>query len=299
MADTKRRKTRWGRMAAILAAIVLVFWISGCMERYFYYPTVEPTPPPKQFAGAASVWFNSGDGTRLHGWFIPAQGERDDAARAPTILHVHGNAGNMLHHFGFVDFLPAAGFNLFMFDYRGYGQSEGRPRSRAALIADAYAALDALLARSGVDPNQIGLFGQSLGGTIALNLMAERREIKAAIIESAFVSWREMAGCALGGETPGLLCRALAFVLIPDSHRADKAIARIDRSILLMHASEDTIIPCSNQQRLRDAASAEATVQLIEWPQGDHNSVRDSNPDYERTVADFFNTTLRSTNSTE
>lgn len=299
--DTSTARTRWRslRIAAIsIALTAIILWMSGCMERLFYYPQPGATPPPRHLSGAESVWFNSKDGTRLHGWFIPARPAEEPVSqtasdpKSPTILHVHGNAGNILSHIWFTEYLPAAGFNLFIFDFRGYGQSEGRARSRRPLIEDTDAALEYLLARREVDPDRIGVYGQSLGGAIALNVMADRAQISAAVIESSFASWRDMAACAIGGgHAPGVLCRALAALLIPDTCRPDRAIARISRPILLIHGDADSIIPVEHSRQLAAASNGSAT--LVELPGGDHNSLRDSHPHVEQLVIEFFNNHLR------
>lgn len=287
------------RLAIIFLALGFVFWITGCMERMFYHPTREATPIPADLrqSGAEAVRFQSGDGTKLSGWFVPARGRSEagprDAASgsaAPSILHVHGNAGNVLSHFWFTEYLPDAGFNVFIFDYRGYGESEGSARTRGPLIADTHAALDAILARADVDRNRIGMYGQSLGGSIGLNVMAERKEIRAAVIESAFTSWRDMAACAVGGDEPNFACQSLAGLLIPDSHRADEAIAKIDRPILLLHGDADSIIPVNHSRKLAKAGGA--NVRLAEMPGGDHNSLRESHPEVEDLVVEFFRTQL-------
>jgi dipeptidyl aminopeptidase/acylaminoacyl peptidase len=238
----------------------------------------------------------------LHGWFIPAQSQtlhgRDARATdptsilAPTVLHVHGNAGNIAHHIGFTDYLPAAGFNLFIFDYRGYGQSEGKATSRGPLIADTNAALDALLARADIDPQRIAIYGQSLGGSIALNVMAERPEVRAAVIESAFTSWRDIAANAVGGKNPNIIFRSLAAVLIPDTHRADDAIAKIKRPLLLLHGDADSIIPVEHSRKLAAAAGTDSDghiwATLVELSGGDHNTLRDTHPEVESIVIDFL-----------
>ena len=265
------------------------------MERLFYHPESGPTPLPAHFRGGQAVWFNSNDGTRLHGWFIPAQSKlvaegESAAALAPTIVHVHGNAGNILSHIWFTEYLPNAGFNLFLFDYRGYGQSKGRARSRRPLIEDTHAAINYLLTRSDVDVRRIGMYGQSLGGSIALNVMAERQDIRAAVIESAFASWREIAACAIGGNKPGFLCTSISTVLISDSHRPDHAISNIHRPVLLIHGDADTIIPVEHSRQLAKASAGSA--KLIEVPGGEHNSLRDTHPEIESLVIDFFNSAL-------
>jgi dipeptidyl aminopeptidase/acylaminoacyl peptidase len=282
---TTRWKSALVRTSIILAGGVLILRLTGCMEHLFYYPERGPTPLPPSLrnTGAQEVWFHSADGTRLHGWFVPARVRPESA---PTILHAHGNAGNISSHIWFTEYLPPAGFNVFIFDYRGYGQSEGVARTRRPLIEDTEAALDAMLKRSDVDPNRIGMYGQSLGGSVGLNMMAKRTEIRAAVIESAFTSWRDMACDAVGGP----VTRMLACALIPDSHRAVDAIAKVQRPILLVHGDADHIIPAEHSRRLADAAGPHA--KLIILPGGDHNTLRESHPEIEQLVIDFYRKNL-------
>ncbi len=294
----RRAAGRVGRLLLVLATLAVVLRLSGCMERLFYHPTVGPTPAP-EMPGAEVVTFKSRDGTKLYGWFIPAatsataSDRRESAVPGATILHVHGNAGNMNDHIWFTEFLPAAGFNLFIFDYRGYGQSEGAARRRGPLIEDTHAALDYLLARDDVDPKCIGMYGQSLGGSIGLNVMAERPEIRCAVIESAFTSWQDIAASAVGGGQPGPFARALAWMLISDSQRPDDAVARISasgRPILVLHGDADSIIPVEHGRALKTAGGAK--VQYIEYPGGDHNTLRDTHPEMQASVVAFFRESL-------
>lgn len=282
---------RWSVRGGVVFGVVAGFAflsVTGCMERLFYYPSPGETHPPPHLPAAESVWFAARDGTRLHGWSIPATGRpRGDV---PTILHVHGNAGNIESHIGFTDYLPPGGFNLFIFDYRGYGRSEGSSRKRGPLIADTHAALDALLARTDIDRSRIGLYGQSLGGSIGLNVMADRPEIHAAVIASAFASWREAAASAVGGETPGFISRMLAKLLIKDDHRPVDAIRQIDRPILLVHGTADRTVHIIHSRRLAEAGS---TADLVELAGGDHNSLRMTHPEIDQLTIEFYRTYLR------
>ena len=281
------RLRRWlgrGVAAAVATALLLGVGATGCMERHFYQPSPGDTIPPSHLAAAESVWFQSADGTRLHGWLIPAA-DGTPPAEAPTILHVHGNAGNIELHVWFTEHLPPAGFNLFIFDYRGYGRSEGAARRRRPLIDDTHAAVDVLLARSDIDATRLGMYAQSLGGAIGLNVMARRPQLRAAVIESAFTSWREMAASAVGGDPPGPVSRFFAGLLIRDDHRPADAIASIDRPILLIHGSADSIIPVGHGRRL---AAAGPTVEFVELDGGDHNSLRSSHPEIDGLMIEFF-----------
>ena len=286
-----RAGRRAWRAALFVASVVVILRLTGCMESLFYHPTVAPTPVPAGLAGAELVEFASRDGARLCGWFIPAQPSIGGTAKPATILHVHGNAGNMNDHAWFTEYLPAAGFNIFIFDFRGYGQSEGRAWTRNALLDDTHAALDYLVTRSDVDRGRIGMYGQSLGGSIGLNVMAERGEVRAAVIESAFASWREEAASAVGGEPPAWWARVLAWLLISDRARPDEAIARCaPRPILIMHGDSDGTVPIEHGRRLRAAGGA--NVELVEVSGGDHNSLRETNPEIEQQVVWFFRSHL-------
>ncbi|MCZ6837567.1 MAG: alpha/beta fold hydrolase [Planctomycetota bacterium] len=280
------------RLTCLLSILLFIGWATGCMERLFYVPTSGNTPLPLEFPDAESVWFTSEDGTKLHGWFIPGEHVENDPI--PSILHVHGNAGNITSHYGFTEYLPGAGFNVFIFDYRGYGQSEGKARNRVDLIADTDAALEAMLQRKDVDPERVGLYGQSLGGAIGLNVMASRLEIKAGVFESSFASWRDIAAEVLGGEKPGFIAKGLASLLINDDHRPIDAAALIDRPLLFLHGTSDSIIPHAHGVRLAEAAADKATLQSL--PGGDHNSLRWTHPEVDQLIIDFFRNHLGKSN---
>jgi uncharacterized protein len=268
----------------LLLVLMTLFRLTGCAERLFYQPTCEPTPAPRLFAGARTVAFTSADGTALRGWFIPSQSSPPN--QSPTIIQVHGNGGCINNHLGFVDYLPTAGFNLFMFDYRGYGESGGSAWGRAALIADAHAALDILLEQPEVNPERIGLHAQSLGGAIGMNLMAERPEIRAGVFESPFASWRLAAATALGGPSPNMLARFAAWLLISDERRPIDAIREIDRPMLILHGDADLVIPSVHSRQLHEAAPNSS--KFIELPGGEHNTLRDTHPEMERWIGEFY-----------
>ena len=283
---TRKHILQWAlRVALVLAGLLVVLRMGGIAERLFYYPQSGPTPVPIDAPGAESVWFDSADGTRLHGWFLPALAPADDSEKAPTILHVHGNAGNIESHRWFTQHLTAAGFNVFLFDFRGYGQSEGRATKRRPLIEDTDAALDAMLARSDTDAQRIGLYGQSLGGAIAINVVVRRPEIRAVVLESSFASWRDAAANVVGGDPPHRVGRLLAWLLIGDRDRPIDAIAKIEAPLLLLHGDADTIVPISHSRRLAEAAP---NATLVEFAGGEHNSLRDSHPEVDGVMIEFL-----------
>jgi len=117
-------------------AMVFAALTGGCAERFFFYPDQHVyTTPQAEGVHAEEVLFAGPDGIQLHGWWLPAQGEIHG-----TVLHVHGNAANISNHLPLIAWLPAAGFNVLTFDYRGYGRSSGKPTIQG-LVDDTRAAL--------------------------------------------------------------------------------------------------------------------------------------------------------------
>lgn len=258
--------------------------LSGCLESLvFYYPSREPFPTPP---GVEDVWFTNDDGLKLHGWFLEPRGGGGDGPR-PTILHMHGNAGNVSSHVDFSRFLTAAGFNVLVFDYRGYGRSEkGNGRlTRHKLLADSRAALSYLLLREDVDRERIGVFGVSLGGVFAMGLAAESEEAKAVATLSAFSSWKGIARDHAG---------LLGSVLIPSGiDPADSIQALGARPVLIVHNEEDQIVPAHHAKDLGEAAlesGVGARVEVLEG--GGHNEPPGVGSDAARIISDYFHEML-------
>lgn len=244
----------------------------GC-DGLFYYPNRHEYARPKAPLSFEEVTFASSEGVRLHGWFFPACGR----ARG-TVLHLHGNAGNLTGHFQHVSWLPQAGWNVLVFDYRGYGRSSGR-MSRAGSIADAHAALDYLLARGDAVAGPIVAFGQSLGGAIGIVLAAERPEIAALAVDGAFDSYRRIASWHIR-RNPLLLVSVwwLPGLLMSDTYNPIDSVARIaPRPLLIMHGQADQVVDPAMARRLYEAAGQPKELWLI--PEADHYGAMQDHPD--------------------
>ena len=164
-----------------LAAMVFV-----SQSRLVYYPQRGIIATPGQIGlSYDAVTFEAADGVRLSGWFVPAEAPRG------VILFCHGNAGNISHRLESIRVFHRLGLSTFIFDYRGYGQSEGRPTEQGTYL-DAEAAWRYLVQERRVAPTEIIVFGRSLGGAIAAWL-AQDHTPRALIVESTFTSVRDMA----------------------------------------------------------------------------------------------------------
>jgi fermentation-respiration switch protein FrsA (DUF1100 family) len=162
-------------------AIVLYYM----QPRFLYEPVREiPYTPAELGLDFEEVYFRTGDRLRLHGWFVPAQNSEF------TVLYCHGNGGNMMYFLETVNFINKLGLNCFVFDYRGYGSSQGEPTENGTYL-DVRAAYRWLTKKKGVAPKCIILFGWSLGGSIAAYL-AGKVKPAGLVIESTFTSYRDI-----------------------------------------------------------------------------------------------------------
>jgi fermentation-respiration switch protein FrsA (DUF1100 family) len=226
----------------------------------FFQPTRKAYASPRSFGlHYEDCRFASSDGIELHGWFFPS----NDPDPLGTLVHVHGNAGNITGHFMHVAWLPSARWNLFCFDYRGYGQSAGRV-TRGGLIADTHAAIDYVRQRPGVDPDRIVVLGQSLGGSIAVLVAAERNDMAGVIIDGAFTAYRAIAGWHIRSSP---LLRYVAFwvpMFMENGLEPINAIGRISPTpLLIMHGTRDEVVPVSMANALYAAAGEPKDLWLL------------------------------------
>lgn len=233
-------------------------WLAGCSldQRYVYYPT--PWDPDDWAARSGlpleDLHFAAADGTRLHGWMIPATPE------APVLLWCHGNAGNIIDRLDVLKPFAQRGISSLIFDYRGYGQSEGRPTERG-LYQDALAAY-ALLRSRGIPPERIVLYGQSLGAAVCSEL-ALQRPAAGLILETPFTSIPDMARRYYGPLPAHLLLAARYDVL--------SRMPRIKVPLLVIHGDQDSIVPMAMGRRVFEAAPEPKT--WLRVPSADHNDL--------------------------
>ncbi len=254
----------------------------GC-DGLFYYPNRHCYGRPEAPLSFEEVSFASTQGARLHGWFFPAS----RLARG-TVLHLHGNAGNLTGHFQHVSWLPEAGWNVLTFDYRGYGRSSGH-MGRAGSIADAHAALDYLLARPDAVGRPVVAFGQSLGGAIGVVVTAQRPEIAALAVDGAFDSYRRIASWHIR-RNPVLLVSAwwLPGLLMSDQYNPIDYVSRVaPRPLLIMHGEADQVVDPAMARRLYNAAGEPRQLWMV--PDADHyGALQDRPEEVKARLLSFF-----------
>ncbi len=238
----------------LLAVLFLQFIaLSGCTY-LFFEPGREivESPEVRKYA-PQDVSFRSPDGLTLHGWYFRAIGEERG-----TILVCHGNVENMSTHVKLDLWLIDAGYNLFIFDYRGYGKSEGVPDIQGIHL-DAEAALETLLfALPGMMNDDIIVFGKSLGGAVAVYTVANspyKGRVKALILDSPFSSYRMIAREKIAASIIGWPFQYPLSWLVNDDYSPVRYIAKASPvPVVIIHGTRDEIVPEHHGRILYDAA---------------------------------------------
>jgi fermentation-respiration switch protein FrsA (DUF1100 family) len=231
-------------------------------DSLFYHPTRDDPKTPLDYGlDYENVEFRSKDGTRLHGWFIPAAG---GAPAKATIVFSHGNSDSLAHHLFFVSWLPAHGFNVFMYDYRGYGKSQGKP-TRKGLVEDAQAALRTAAARPEPAAKRIISLAHSLGcaKSVAAIALDPPPNLKGVVLVGGFSSYKQIAK-VWGGQ--------VGANLTSDELSPVKLIGKIAPvPVLVVHGELDEIVPISEGRAL--AAAARPPKQFLPAPKAHHNDI--------------------------
>ena len=247
-----------------LAALLAFGGMLGAMtlfeKHYIYFPEAEIRQTPADVGlGFVEQRFRTADGLLLHGWYMPA------AAGRLTLLHFHGNAGNISHRLPLYRQWHELGLSVFAFDYRGYGKSEGEPGEEGVYV-DARAAWQALSTIDGFSAERTIIAGRSLGAAVAARLASEV-DAAGLVLETPFTSIPDMAAY----HYPWLPLRWLA------RSRFDTlaTVSRVRLPLLLISAGDDRIVPSGMAERI--FAAANEPKQHLRLP-GGHNDF-DMSPD--------------------
>ncbi len=243
---------------AVLSAIV--FWTIIIMlfeDKFIFFPSTYPSGPYQDIRGIPSAvehTFGTTDGVKLHGVYVPT-----DSAVA-TIIFSHGNVGNLSHRLHWLIRMRPLRANIFVYDYRGYGKSEGSP-SESGIYLDAQAAYDHVTSIPGATAAPVVFWGRSLGGAVAVDL-ATNRNADGLILESTYTSAPDVAASAYP---------FLPFLKYMIGTRMDSRskLSGLRVPSLHIHGDGDDIIPIELGTRLFDAARGPKTMYVI--PGAGHN----------------------------
>jgi fermentation-respiration switch protein FrsA (DUF1100 family) len=268
-------------MRLVLVALVLA--LSACTPVFFQPTGTIYSSPGIYGIDYQPVEFSAADGTALFAWFMPARGEAHG-----TVLYLHGNAQNISGHFANVAWMPAAGFNVLTFDYRGYGGSQGRP-TLAGVQLDIDAAMRLLVERPDVDADRIIVFGQSLGGALAIYYVAHseyRSHIRAVVADSAFADYRQVAKEKMADFFVTWPLQWLPDYTVDNDYAPRAAVAAIAPiPLLLIHGYRDSIVSPHHSMMLYDAAQEPKTYWEIP-DRGHIQALRDAA--VRKRLADFL-----------
>lgn len=205
---------------------------------------------------------------RIHSWFIRWTGGLHDLAeynRTPTLIYFHGNAGNISHRLkNASDLYRVLKCNILLVEYRGYGISDG-VSSELGLKYDAEAALNYILNRKDLNPNQIFVFGRSLGGAVAIHLAASHQDqINALIVENTFTCVDDMISLVI----PSLYY----FKFLSKSKwNSFEEITKISKlPVLFLSGQADELVPPKQMKTLYDRCPSKKKA-LKFFPTGTHN----------------------------
>ncbi len=272
-----------------VAYVLIVCGMHWLNRHLVFHPQAElEATPAAANLPYEDVWLTAADGVKLHAWYIPAdagpagEGARaaDDPPRA-VVLFCHGNAGNISHRLPTMTLHHGFGADVFIFDYRGYGRSEGRPDEEGT-YRDAEAAFDWLIRGRGVPAGRIVVHGRSLGGAVAAHL-ATTRKPGGLIVEASFSDITD-----LGAEMFWWLpVRWLSRV----GYKTAEYLEGVECPVMVIHSREDDMIPFHHGERNFAAANEPKRFLPIRGP---HNGgFLLSSETYDPAVAGFLRDVLR------
>jgi len=289
----KRSRNPWLRPVAIASIAIASFYGSVCLALWFgqtrlvFAPEREITTTPAKFNAKYEdvlipVKKADGNSENIYGWWLPnaKQEEKADFGDRKVILYLHGNGKNISANAKHANRLMRMGFSVLLIDYRGYGRSEGAFPNESSVYIDAQTAWDYLISK-GYKPNQIVIYGHSLGGAIAIELATKHPDGLGMIVDASFTSMMEMAT---------LEPKYRVFPINLLIHQRFDSIAKVrslSMPVLYIHGTADDLIPAAMSQQLFEATPSKKQIVII--PNGGHNNNASTNePLYLNSIRSFF-----------
>lgn len=257
--------------------VVLVFALM--QNRLIYFPSrLLPSPASIGIRQVKEIFFLSKDRVRICGWFLaPPSG-------APFLLHFNGNAGNIAGRAQLMEMVHSNGWGMLLFDYRGYGKSEGSP-GESGLYLDSQAAWDWLTTQAAIEPARIIFWGESLGCGVALNL-ATKQTPAGLILEAPFKSLRELAKELYPWLPVSLFLRS--------RFENREKIRLVKAPLLIIHGRRDEIVPFQHGKTLYELAQGQKYFLALN---SSHNDIFDSGGNlYQEGIRKFVQSCLAGKN---
>ncbi|MCF7917052.1 MAG: alpha/beta hydrolase [Candidatus Omnitrophica bacterium] len=246
------------------------FFTKILQKNNIFFPVDEIGATPKDFnLSFQDIYFKTEDGIKLNGWFVPNKNAYF------TLLFFHGNGGNISHRLHKISQLQKLGLNIFLIDYRGYGRSQGKP-SVSGVYKDAQASLDYLIKEKNIKPDNIILYGESLGTNLAIELAASNK-VGGLILEGAFSSGLDMAKT---------IYPFIPRIFLPDIFRSSEQIVKVEEPKLFIHSQVDEIVPISLARKLYQLAPE--PKQFLEIIGGHNTAYIDAEEKYLASIDDFI-----------
>lgn len=247
-------------------AFFLASLLAGCTDLFFYPMQQQVLTPAQLGVNAVDIELTSTDGMRLFAWHLTAEAPRG------VVCYFHGNGENISTHIVNVAWLPSAGFEVLLLDYRGYGASAGRADFPDVLL-DVRAGLDWCVARGRQSGLPVHALGQSLGAALLLDVMTGsdyRNTLAAVVADSSFSSYRRIARDALSQSWLFVPLKYPLSWLVTAQHNPEEAVLnRGALPLLVMHSSDDEMIPYAHGERIFAAA---AVPKCLLKTSGPHNA---------------------------
>lgn len=233
--DKIKKYVFWGIKITLVIYLIICLYIYINQSKYMYHPSNNIERDPSSFGiNFDQVTLITEDGVKIVGWFIPAKPSNNSITNHTyTILYCHGNAGNISEHLEIAIELIKMNYNVMLFDYRGYGLSEGKPTEIGTYL-DAMSTWKYLTENRGIESNKIIIYGWSLGGSIAAWL-ATKTKPYALILESTFASAKIMAHRMFPYLPTKLLCRY--------NYNTMEYVKNIQCPVLVAHSPQDKTVP--------------------------------------------------------
>ena len=274
------RFTRLG-IYLILIVVTFPFLVRGLEPRLTHHPSAFDGNKDWELpANAEEIWLTTADHVKLNAWLLhapqPSKG---------TVLYSHGNGGNLTYVRGVAQDLVQRGLDVFIYDYRGYGRSEGSIPSESEMYADGDAAYEFLTKTRGIQAEKLAIYGLSLGTTVSTD-MASRRPCGALVLEAPLSSASDMASIVMP-----ILPRSLHWIG-KNKFESERKISSVKCPVLIAHGDADEMIPTEQGRKVFAAANEPKKLLII--PHGKHWLPSENG--YMDSIANFILSNLNKSN---